>query len=333
MSDIPPRLPNARQPLDTVAAEAAFAAVVDGACDDAGIAAFLTAMAERGETVGEVTAAARVLRQRALTIAAPPGAIDVCGTGGDGMATLNVSTAVAIVVAACGVPVAKHGNRAASSKSGAADVLAALGVDTGMSAAAAEHCLAAIGITFLHAARHHAAMARVAAVRRSLGRRTIFNLLGPLANPAGVERQLVGVFDAAWVRPVAEVLQQLGTTDAMVVHGSDGMDELTVTGPSRMAWLANDAITELEVVPADAGLPVHPAAALQGGDPGYNAAQLVKLLHGEAGAYRDIVVLNAAAALQVAGGADCLRDGAERAAAAIDQGAAAALLARWVTFR
>ena len=326
-------LPDAARPLSPEAAASAFAQIVDGGCEDAEIATFLQTMAARGETVAEVAAAARVLRARALTIAAPNGAIDVCGTGGDGKHTRNISTAVAIVVAACGVPVAKHGNRAASSRSGAADVLAALGIDTGMAPERVEACLAQLGIAFLFAARHHGAMARVAPVRRALGTKTIFNLLGPLANPAGVRHQLVGVYDARWVRPLAEVLRELGAERAMVVHGLDGMDELTVTGPSRAALLADGAITEFAVTPGDAGLGVHPPAVLTGGDPAENATALTALLGGEPGAYRDVVLLNAAAALQVAARAPDLGSGAALAAAAIDSGAARALLQRWSAFR
>ena len=326
-------LPDASRPLSAEDAAAAFAQIVDGGCGDAEIAAFLTAMAARGETVAEVAAAARVLRARALTIAAPADAIDVCGTGGDGKHSLNISTAVAIVVAACGVRVAKHGNRAASSRSGAADVLAALGVDTGMAADRVEACLAELGIAFLFAARHHSAMARVAPVRRALGIKTIFNLLGPLANPAGVRRQLVGVYDARWVRPLAEVLRELGAERAMVVHGLDGIDELTVTGPSRAALLADGRIVEFELAPEDAGLERYPPEALAGGEPPENAAALTALLGGALGAYRDVVLLNAAAALQVAGRAADLGHGAALAAAAIDSGAARALLQRWSQFR
>ena len=322
-------LPDAAQPLDRATAEAAFDAIFDGVVDDDDLARVLTTLATRGETDAEVAAAATIMRRRALTIEAPAGAIDVCGTGGDGRHTLNVSTAVAIVVAACGVPVAKHGNRAASSRSGAADVLEALGVPTDLPHGTIERGLGEIGIGFLHAARHHAAMARVAGVRRALGIRTIFNLLGPLANPAGVTRQLVGVFDARWLVPVADVLGALGAEAAMVVHGSDGIDELTVTGPSGFARLAEGRVVEGSVTPADAGLAEHPADALTGGDPAFNAAALTALLAGAPGAYRDIVLLNAAAALMVAGAVDDWRGGAALAAAVIDRSEARALLARW----
>ncbi len=341
------RLPNGAEPLAAGAAATAFSAIFDGLVDHDELAAFLTALARRGETAIEVAAAARALRARAHTIEAPAGAIDVCGTGGDGRHTLNISTAVAIVVAACGVPVAKHGNLAASSRSGAADVLEALGIRTDVPHATVERSIAALGIGFLHAPRHHAAMAQVASVRRALGIRTIFNLLGPLANPAGVSRQLVGVFDRRWLTPFAEALRELGSDAAMVVHGSDGLDELTVTGPSRVAELRGGSICEYDITPADAGLGLHPAAALTGGDPAHNAAALTALLGGAPGAYRDIVLLNAAAALiiaddhaandrRVAGGgsaaSDSWRLSAARAASAIDSGAARALVQRWKEF-
>ncbi|MGL4543875.1 MAG: anthranilate phosphoribosyltransferase, partial [Polymorphobacter sp.] len=247
-------LPDATAPLSAAAAHAAFTAIMDGAVADDELTHFLVTLADRGETVTEVAAAAAVMRARATTITAPPGAIDVVGTGGDGKHTLNISTAVAIVVAACGVPVAKHGNRAASSRSGAADVLDALGVPTGLAAADVLRCLETLGITVLHAARHHGALARIAPVRRAIGRRTIFNLLGPLANPAGVTLQLVGVADRRWLVPFAQALRELGTTRAMIVHGSDGIDELTVTGPSAAVLLDSGTITEMTVHPHDAGL-------------------------------------------------------------------------------
>ena len=306
---------------------------MDGQAEDEDLARFLVDLADRGETVDEIAAAAAALRQRALTIEAPDGAIDVCGTGGDGKHSFNVSTAVAIVVASCGVPVAKHGNRAASSRSGTADVLARLGVDIEASPETVERSLHEIGIGFLFAAKHHGAMARVAAVRRWLGVRTIFNLLGPLANPAGVKRQLIGVPASRWVKPIAEALARLGGDQAMVVHGSDGLDEITVTGPSSIARLQN-GLTEISTVtPADAGLAVHDEAGLIGGDPGHNAGALRRLLDGSAGAYRDIVLINSAAALMVAERATNWADGAAMAAVAIDSGEAKDLLARWAAFR
>jgi anthranilate phosphoribosyltransferase len=326
-------LPDAREPLTAEVAASTFATIIDGGADDEAIAAFLVTLADRGETVTEVAAAARAMRARAATITAPANAIDVCGTGGDGQHTRNISTAVAIVVASCGVPVAKHGNRAASSRSGAADVLAELGVRTDLDTAAAQACLETVGLTFLHAANHHGAMARVAPIRRKIGRRTIFNLLGPLANPAGVTRQLVGVFDARWVRPIAEVLRELGATRAMVVHGSDGIDDLTVGGPSIVAQLAHHSVSDTLVTPADAGLATHPLSDLRGGDPADNAAAQLALLRGAPGAYRDVVLLNAAGALIVAGEAHDWRTAATMSADAIDSGAARDLLERWKAFR
>jgi anthranilate phosphoribosyltransferase len=324
-------LPDPAQPLAEDAAEAAFARILDGEVDDASLARFLVALADRGETVGEIVAAARALRARQVAGPEAPDAIDVVGTGGDGKHSLNVSTATAIVVAACGVRVAKHGNRAASSASGAADVLAELGVPD-LAAERLGPCLDAVGITFLHAARHHPAMARVAPVRKALGRRTIFNLLGPLANPAGVTRQLVGVFAPEVVAPMAEALHTLGSTHAAVVHG-DGYDELTVTGDSQIALLADGRITTSAFSPETAGVGRHSAEALTGGSPAHNAARLMALLAGETGAYRDIVVLNAAAALRVADPALDWAEAAARASEALASGAAAEVLARWKEFR
>ncbi len=324
-------LPDPSRPLGADAAAAAFGAILDGRVEDAELARFLVALADRGETVDEVVAAARALRDRKIPGPNAPNAIDVCGTGGDGRHSLNVSTAVAIVVAACGVQVAKHGNRAASSRSGGADVLAELGLPE-LPLERSQACLDATGIVFLHAARHHPAMARVAPVRRALGRRTIFNLLGPLANPAGVKHQLVGVFAPKWLRPMAAAFQALGSERAMIVHG-DGFDELAVSDVSRFALLADDDIADGGVEPALFALPRHRAEALTGGDAAYNAARLRALLGGETGAYRDIVVMNAAAALIVADPAQDWAGGAAIAANAIASGAARDLLARWVAFR
>ncbi|MFZ4689469.1 MAG: anthranilate phosphoribosyltransferase [Polymorphobacter sp.] len=323
-------LPDPSRPLAPDAAADAFAAILDGKIADDALAAFLIALADRGETVAEIVAAATAMRQRQRDALDCPDAIDVCGTGGDGKHSLNVSTAVALVVAACGVKVAKHGNRAASSASGAADVLAALGVPE-LPVERLGPCLDDVGITFLHAARHHPAMARVAPVRRALGRRTIFNLLGPLANPAGVRRQLVGVFAPNWTVPMATALAALGSTRAMVVHG-DGYDELTVTGPSAYT-LADAGITTGSISPAELGLATFDAAALTGGDAAHNAARLCGLLAGETGAYHDIVVLNAAAALTVADAALPLTAAAARARAALASGAAQDILSRWSAFR
>ncbi|MFZ4110898.1 MAG: anthranilate phosphoribosyltransferase [Polymorphobacter sp.] len=323
-------LPDAGAELPPDVAADAFARIFDGLVDDTALASFLVALAERGETVDEIVAAASMLRIRVSNPLHYPDAIDVCGTGGDGKHSLNVSTAVAIVVAACGAKVAKHGNRAASSSSGAADVLAALGVPE-LPLDRLGPCLDSVGITFLHAARHHPAMARVAPVRRALGRRTIFNLLGPLANPAGVQRQLVGVFAPDWTRPMATALQALGSTRAMVVHG-DGYDELTVTGPSHYT-LAADTISDGELTPESLGLGRHPMAALAGGDATHNAARLRALLAGDTGAYHDIVVLNAAAALTVADPALTFATAASHAREALASGAAADTLARWSAFQ
>ena len=324
-------LPDPTLPLSADAAANAFAAILDGKIADDALAAFLVALATRGETVTEIVAAATALRQRQSFAPQAPNAIDVCGTGGDGKHSLNVSTAVGIVVAACGVKVAKHGNRAASSSSGAADVLAAMGVPE-LPVERLGACLDAVGITFLHAARHHPAMARLAPVRRAIGRRTIFNLLGPLANPARVRRQLVGVADARFVVPIAEALAVLGSTQALVVHG-DGYDEIAVTGVTRFARIDADGVTMGHIDAADAGVGRHPETALAGGNPAHNAARLRALLAGETGAYHDIVVINAAAALRLVEPELDWLAAAERARTALLDGAAADTLARWSHFR
>lgn len=324
-------LPDPKTPLDPDSAAEAFAAILDGLVADDALAAFLVALADRGETVTEIVAAASALRTRQSFAPQAPDAIDVCGTGGDGKHSLNVSTAVSLVVAACGVKVAKHGNRAASSSSGAADVLGALGVPE-LPVERLGACLDDVGITFLHAARHHPAMARVAPVRRALGRRTIFNLLGPLANPAGVKRQLVGVFAAAWTEPLAQAFACLGSTRAMVVHG-DGYDEIAVSGDSVFALAADGMVSAGSITAADAGVGRHPSAALTGGDAQHNAGRLRQLLGGTVDAYHDIVVLNAAAALTVADPDLPLLAAAARARAALASGAAADTLARWSAFR
>lgn len=324
-------LPDPGRPLDADAAAVAFAAIFDGKVEDAELAGFLVTLAERGETAGEVVAAAAALRLRAVQPFAAPAAMDVCGTGGDGMHSLNISTAVSLVLAGCGVKIAKHGNRAASSTSGAADVLMMLGVPE-LSMDRLGPCLDNVGITFLHAARHHPAMARVAAVRRALGRRTIFNLLGPLCNPAGVEQQLLGVFAPAPVPLMAAALRDLGSRAALVVHGQ-GFDEVAISGETTAMRLADGTVSACMVTPEDAGLPRHPNEALAGGSPDYNARRLKALLAGCQDAYRDMVVLNAAAALTVVRPALTLAAAATEAAAAIDSGAAADTLARWIAFR
>ena len=309
--------------------EALFSRMLDGGMDDAEIAATLVELADKGETAEDVAGAALAMRARMTRIAAPAGAIDVCGTGGDGQHSLNVSTAVALVVAACGVPVAKHGNRAASSKAGGADTLEALGLDLTRASAQAEATLAELGICFLFAQAHHPALARIAPIRKSLGRRTIFNLTGPLANPAGVTRQLVGVPNPAIVLLYREAMALLGTETALIVSGEEGLDELSITGPSQMAAIGLE-LAGGRLTPEDAGLPRHSPEAIRGGDAAFNAAALRRLLEGEAGAYRDAVLLNAAGALIVAGEAQNWRDGAAQAAEAIDTGLAKELLISWI---
>ncbi len=307
-------------------AEAAFELVMQGRATPPQIGGLLMAMRVRGETVDEIVGAVRAMRAQMAAVEAPANAIDTCGTGGDASGTLNISTAVAFVVAGCGVPVAKHGNRASSSRSGAADVLEALGVNLDAPLETATRTLREAQIGFLFAPRHHAAMRHVGPSRRDLGTRTVFNLLGPLANPAGARRQLLGVFGAEWVGPLAEVLRALGSERAWVVHGDDGLDELTTTTRSTVAELRDGAVTRFEVTPERAGVARAAPGDLKGGDARDNAAALRGLLHGVAGPYRDIVVLNAAAALVVAGEAPRLEQGAALARRSIDSGAAASRL-------
>ena len=327
-------LPDPALPLEEAEAADAFAAILDGSVPDEAIAAFLIALSERGETDVEIAAAARAMRQRLIPIDAPAGAIDVCGTGGDGHHTLNVSTAVSLVVAACEVPVAKHGNRAASSKAGAADTLEALGLDLDVAAQTAERSLADLGICFLFAQKHHPSLARLGPLRRSLGRRTIFNLMGPLANPAGVTRQLIGIARPAYVPIYARALASLGTDHAMIVSGDEGLDELSLAGGNDVAEVKDgETIAMRRVSATDAGLPSHPVEAIRGGDPAHNAAALRALLQGEHGPYRDAVLFNAAAALMVAGVAGTMAEGVEEAAEAIDKGLANALLNCWIAYR
>ncbi len=324
-------LPDPREPLDHETAEQAFADILDGKVDDRAIAEFLTAMTIREETSVEIAAAARALRARMIEVKAPAGAIDVCGTGGDGAHSLNISTAVAIVVAACGVPVAKHGNRAASSKAGAADTLEALGLDLDRASARAEDSLADLGIAFLFAQKHHPALGRLAPIRRAIGRRTIFNIVGPLANPARVTRQLLGVARVDYLATVAQALELLGAEAGLIVAGEESLDELSIAGPSCTVPVGLCAF-QRRVTPEDAGLARHGLDAIRGGDAAYNAAALRALLQGELGAYRDAVLLNAGAALVVAGEAATLREGVEEAAEAIDKGLANALLNCWIAF-
>ena len=324
-------LPDPSSPLSRETAAQAFADLLDAKTSEEAVADFLLALSERGETSIEIAEAARALRGRLIPITAPVNAIDVCGTGGDGQHTLNVSTAVSLVVAACGVPVAKHGNRAASSKAGAADTLEALGLDMERAGAQAEATLADLGICFLFAANHHPVMKRITPIRRRIGRRTIFNLMGPLANPAHVTRQLIGIARPDYAPVYAEALAQLGTEAAFVVAGEEGLDEISGAGPTRVVAIGAASLPK-RIAPEDAGLPRHPTLAIRGGDPAYNALALRRLLQGEAGAYRDAVLLNAAAALVLAGAASDLTAGARRAAQAIDEGAAADLLDRWIAY-
>ena len=323
-------LPETGEPLSETEAEAAFGVILDGDIPDATVASFLITLTDRGETAGEIAGAARAMRARMIAVSAPPGAIDVCGTGGDGHHTLNVSTAVALVVAAAGVPVAKHGNRAASSKAGAADTLEALGLNLDRAAQTAEATLADLGICFLFAARHHPAMSRIMPIRKAIGRRTIFNLIGPLANPAAVSRQLVGIARPAYVPIYAEALSRLGTDHAMVVSGDEGLDELSLAGGSELAIVGASGITMRRITPATAGLAEAPVAAIRGGDAAYNAAALRALLLGEPGPYRDAVLYNAAAALIVAGTEHEWHCAVEEAAETIDKGLAHALLSCWI---
>ncbi len=311
-------------------AEAAFDEILSGDVTQAQIGAFLMGLRVRGETVDEITGAVASMRKRMMRVAAPPGAIDIVGTGGDGQGSYNVSTLAALIVAACGVPVAKHGNRAASSQSGASDVLQALGVGIGLAPDHVARCIEQAGVGFMMAQTHHAAMRHVGGARGELGTRTIFNLLGPLCNPAGVSQQLLGVFSVHWLEPLAEVLRNLGSERVWVMHGSDGLDELTVTGPSRVAALDRGSIRLFEVTPEDAGLPRSDGAALRGGDPATNAAALLAVLEGARNAYRDISVLNAAAGLVIAERATDLREGALLAARALESGAVRETLARLV---
>ncbi|MCJ2138243.1 anthranilate phosphoribosyltransferase [Methylobacterium sp. J-026] len=316
--------------LDRAEARAAFDDLLSGAVTPVQAGAFLTALKVRGETVEEIVGAAEAMRARMTRVAAPEGAVDVVGTGGDQSGSVNVSTLAAILVAACGVPVAKHGNRAATSRSGAADVLAALGVRLGLDAAGQARCLAEANLCFLFAQAHHPAMRHVAAIRSELPVRTIFNLLGPLCNPAGVACQLFGVAQEALAEPLTRVLAELGSRRVWTVHGSDGLDEITVTGPTRVVALDDGRISRFTIDPRDLGLALRAAEELRGGDPADNARALEAVLAGARNAYRDIAVLNAGAALVVAGAAPTLADGLARAHHAVDSGAARATLARLV---
>ena len=304
----------------------AFDLVMSGVATPAQIGALVMGLRVRGETVEEIAGAARAMRAKVLTVRAPEGAIDTCGTGGDGKGTFNISTCAAFVVAGAGVPVAKHGNRAISSRSGSADVLKELGVNIEASPGTISRCIAECGLGFMFAPAHHAAMRHVAQVRTELGTRTIFNLLGPLANPAGAKYQVVGVFGKEWVEPIAQVLALLGTMRAWVVHGSDGLDEITTAGISDVAVVDAGKVSTFRISPRNAGLPDARPEDLTGGNAVENAAHIRAVLGGLKGPLRDIVLLNAAAALLVAGKANTLREGVALASESIDSGKALAVL-------
>ena len=323
-------LPDTHRHLTEDEAEAVFGRILDGRPSEDEIATFLTGLSDRGETADEIAGAARALRARLIPIEAPDNAIDVCGTGGDGHHTLNVSTAVSLVVAACGVPVAKHGNRAASSKAGAADTLEALGLDMEAAGRTAEKTLREIGICFLFAKNHHPAMGRIQPIRQRIGRRTIFNLMGPLSNPAGVRRQLIGIARPAYVPIYASAMARLGTEKAMIVSGDEGLDELSLAGGNEIAAVTGRDYEMQRVDAAEAGLPHAPVEAIRGGDPEHNARALEALLMGAPGPYRDAVLLNAAASLIVAGEVESWTEGVEEAGEAIDKGLAKGVLDCWI---
>jgi len=307
-------------------AASAFDSMMSGEATPSQMGGLLMALRVRGETVEEITGAVAAMRGKMLRVHAPPEAVDIVGTGGDGSGSVNVSTCAAFIVAGAGIPVAKHGNRALSSRSGAADVLASLGVKIDLTPDQVGRCVKEAGIGFMFAPSHHPAMKNVNPTRVELATRTIFNLLGPLSNPAGVKRQMVGVFSRHWVQPLAQVLQNLGAESIWVVHGSDGLDEITLTGPSFVAALQNGQVTTFEVTPEEVGFGRVPAEALKGGDADANAVALAGVLDGKPSAYRDVALLNAAAALIVAGRAKNLRDGVAIGAQSLDSGAAAARL-------
>ncbi|MBV16489.1 anthranilate phosphoribosyltransferase [Thalassospira sp. GB04J01] len=317
--------------LNEKQAEQAFNVLMSGQATPSQMGAFLMGLRLRGETVDEITGAARVMRAKATGIIAPENAVDTCGTGGDGSGTYNISTAAAIVAAAAGATVAKHGNRAASSKSGSADVLMALGVNLDADMALLEKALKNINLCFMMATRHHSAMRHVMPTRVEMGTRTIFNLLGPLANPAKTKRQVLGVFAREWVEPIANVLNRLGSVHAWVVHGHDGLDEISTTGPTFGAEVKNGKVTTFEISPGDYGIETVTLDALKGGDADVNAKAILDLLAGQKSAYRDIVLMNAGAALVVTDIASDLADGIQKAADAIDSGKAAETLQGLVT--
>jgi anthranilate phosphoribosyltransferase len=307
-----------------------FDTMMSGEATPSQMGALLMALRVRGETVDEITGAVTAMRDKMLRVAAPPDAIDVVGTGGDASGSFNISTCAALIVAGAGVPVAKHGNRALSSRSGAADVLAALGVNIDLSPQGISRCIKQAGIGFMFAPAHHPAMKNVGPTRVELGTRTIFNLLGPLSNPAGVKRQMVGVFSRQWIEPLTLVLKNLGSESVWVVHGSDGLDEITTAGPTYVAALENGTVRTFEITPEELGLERVKSEALRGGSAKDNAQALVDVLKGKVGALRDIAILNAAAALMVAGRANDLKQGLALAQTSIDSGEAAGRLQRLV---
>lgn len=323
-------LPDVTAPLNETEAETAFGALLDGKTSEDEIERFLVNLSERGETSNEIAGAARALRARLIPIEAPENSIDVCGTGGDGHHTLNVSTAVSLVVAACGVPVAKHGNRAASSKAGAADTLEALGLDMDAAGRTAEKTLAEIGICFLFAKNHHPAMGRIQPIRKKIGKRTIFNLMGPLSNPAKVTNQLIGIARPAYVPIYAGAMAKLGTGHSLIVSGDEGLDELSLAGGNEVAVVNGNSFEMRRMHPSDAGLPLAPIEAIRGDDAKHNAAALRALLMGAPGPYRDAVLFNAAGALSVANHRAEWPERVAMAAEAIDSGQAKALLDQWI---
>jgi anthranilate phosphoribosyltransferase len=318
------------QALSFEEARSAFDIIMSGEATPSQIGAFLMALRVRGETIDEISGAVATMREKMLMVDAPAGAIDIVGTGGDGSHSLNISTGSAFVIAGCGVPVAKHGNRNLSSQSGAADVLLALGVKIDLPPEKISHCIGTAGVGFMFAPAHHPAMKYVGPARVELGTRTIFNLLGPLSNPAGVKRQMVGVFSPEWVEPLARTLQTLGAERAWVVHG-DGFDEITTTGETSVCELANGTVKTFTIDPEGIGLPRYPRESLKGGDSTYNAHALREMLSGATGAYRDTVLMNAGAALVVAGKVATLKEGADAAANAIDSGRARNALETLIT--
>lgn len=319
-------------PLTETMAFEAFQCLMTGQADQAQMGAFLMGLCCRGETVDEITAGAKALRQQATLLEAPPGAVDTCGTGGDGLKTYNISTAAALVVAACGVPVPKHGNRSVSSKSGSSDVLQALGARLEIPLKAHLESLQQFNFTFLFAPRHHSAVRHVAPARASLGIRTIFNLLGPLANPAGAKRQLLGVYDTKWLRPMAEVLHRLGSKKVWVVRGRDGLDEISISGITDCVALENNKITSFTLTPESVGLKTYPVKDLEGGTAEINAQAMLDIFAGKACAYLDSTLFNAAASLLVADRVKTLQEGVEMARSAVQSGAVEVLLKHWIAF-